>query len=143
MIRLALITLLLYAIAYAFTGLDNEELFHRGYCAADTWKNKYAQDEDGQLIPAPDTWYYRAFALKYQEKFPLSATALVSLTDRWHLLNAIPGICYRLIIAILAVAPFVDPFQLTRKERWLIGACVYGFLWGVGAIFFHLTYTWL
>lgn len=36
-------------------------------------------------VQAPNTWYYRFFKIKYKERFPLSATLLVFLTDGYHL----------------------------------------------------------
>lgn len=38
--------------------------------------------------PAPTTWYYKLFNLKYKERFPLSATFLVFATDGMHLSQA-------------------------------------------------------
>lgn len=35
-------------------------------------------------VDAPNNWYYRFFKIKYKERFPLSATALVFLTDGYH-----------------------------------------------------------
>jgi len=34
--------------------------------------------------PPLDNWYYKLFRLSYREKFPLSATVLVSITDGFH-----------------------------------------------------------
>lgn len=36
-------------------------------------------------VQAPKNWYYRFFKIKYKERFPLSATALVFLTDGYHM----------------------------------------------------------
>lgn len=50
----------------------------------------YASDIRKYKFPhelAPDTWYYRFYNLRYREKFPLSATLLVFLTDGYHLMQ--------------------------------------------------------
>src|SRR5688500_6272487 len=36
---------------------------------------------------APDNWYYRLLKIEYKEKFPLSASALVFVTDGFHLVQ--------------------------------------------------------
>jgi hypothetical protein len=38
------------------------------------------------LVKSPNTWYYRTFKIEHKERFPLSATALVFLTDGFHLM---------------------------------------------------------
>lgn len=38
-------------------------------------------------IAAPNNWYYNFFKVKYKERFPLSATLLVFLTDAPHFLQ--------------------------------------------------------
>lgn len=40
-----------------------------------------------EIHPAPKTWYYRFFKIKYKERFPMSATLLVFLTDAYHLMQ--------------------------------------------------------
>jgi hypothetical protein len=53
----------------------------------DSWKNKYEVNPDGTLVPTESKnhwWYYGLYKPNYAEKFPLSSTALVFLTDDWH-----------------------------------------------------------
>jgi len=53
------------------------------------WRKKYKWDEQGTFLPAPKTWYYRFFKIKYKERFPLSATFLVAITDGYHLSQSV------------------------------------------------------
>jgi hypothetical protein len=47
---------------------------------------KYKRLPNGTiLLPAPTTYYYKLFNLKYKERFPGSATVFVALTDGYHL----------------------------------------------------------
>ena len=53
----------------------------------DSWKNKYEVNPDGTPVPTESKnhwWYYGFYKPNYAEKFPLSSTALVFLTDDWH-----------------------------------------------------------
>ena len=53
----------------------------------DSWKNKYEVNADGTPVPTESKnhwWYYGLYKPNYAEKFPLSSTALVFLTDDWH-----------------------------------------------------------
>lgn len=73
--------------------------YQYGMWGRDSWWRKYdykvmwSKDQNGKFVgmafgvPAPKTWYYKTFEIKYQEKFPLSATALVWLTDGFHLVQ--------------------------------------------------------
>lgn len=62
------------------------------FFGSESWKRKYkrAPSRTGivssyDLYAAPDNWYYDFFGVKYKEKFPWSATALVFITDGYHL----------------------------------------------------------
>jgi len=137
MTRLLTISLLILASGL-FTGFADRELFHRGYCQEEHWKNKYAQP----LEEAPDTWYYRTFSLKYKEAFPLSATLLVSWTDAWHRWKALTWASIRLALVLGFMAVYVDAFHLERGEQWALGAALYVSAWAVQALGFHIIYTW-
>ena len=53
----------------------------------DSWKNKYELDTNGTPLPTESKnhwWYYGLYKPNYAERFPLSSTALVFLTDDWH-----------------------------------------------------------
>jgi hypothetical protein len=52
------------------------------------WRNKYLLDDEGFLVPTTmknHWWYFGIYTPNFAEKFPFSSTALVSLTDDWHL----------------------------------------------------------
>ena len=53
---------------------------------ANSWKNKYKKDENGNLIiNHKNLWYYLwLYKPSYVEKFPYSTTIFVNLTDNWH-----------------------------------------------------------
>ncbi len=58
-----------------------------------SWVRKYKRKQEADVpelyfqVEAPNTWYYRFFKIQYKERFPLSATALVFLTDGFHLMQ--------------------------------------------------------
>ena len=58
-----------------------------GFWGNDSWRNKYKYPADKALFEYGKGWYYRLFKIKYKERFPLSATLLVSLTDGYHLMQ--------------------------------------------------------
>lgn len=66
--------------------MDNED----GFWGIYSWKRKYKiawSADDKGFLKAPDTWYYRFFKIPYRERFTLSATLLVFLTDGFHLMQ--------------------------------------------------------
>lgn len=97
----------------------------------ESWKNKYQVNTEGELTTAPNTWYYRTFDLKYKERFPLSATALVFTTDAWHLSKALLWMIVRVWIVFLTV-PWGD---------WKGWGLTYILLYVVQAVGFHLIYS--
>lgn len=119
--------IILIALSGIFLGLQDHEMFQRGYKTTDAWKNKYRQP----LEAAPNTLYYRLFDLTYREKFLFSATALSFLSDRWHGYKFASAVCWRAAVAVVAA------------DTWLEGG-----LWFVGitalhALGFHIFYTWI
>lgn len=50
-------------------------------------KYKFLSNYNGHvtLKPAPKTWYYKLFRLKYEERFIFSATIFAFLTDAFHM----------------------------------------------------------
>ncbi len=89
---LSILFLILACISYAI----NQLWYHGkliwshegiGFWGRASDKRKYKPYLRGHTtyMPAPNTWYYRTFKIKYQERFPLSATMLVSFTDGLHL----------------------------------------------------------
>jgi len=70
----------------------------------DQWKNKYEMTEYGNLIPTEKKnhwWYFGLYKPNYAEKFPFSSTALVSVTDDWHMNQFI---MYRFIYLAISFA---------------------------------------
>lgn len=124
---------ILYLIAAACTGLADWEMFRNGYTGKTDWTNKYAKDSQGKLIPAPDKLYYRLFRLRYKERFPLSATALVMFTDRWHLYKTLGVFANRTALAVL-IWPNILPVWWGLPTIWVA-------LFAVWATGFHITYS--
>jgi hypothetical protein len=56
-----------------------------GFWGHDSYIRKYKLEQGRELVLAPTTYYYKLFNIKYKERFPLSATSLVFLTDGYHL----------------------------------------------------------
>lgn len=73
----------LFILAYSILkGLQDYVMINH----SNSWKDKYKQP----LKPIPKGFYglyHRINGLSYYERFPLSGTLLVSLTDWWHLLG--------------------------------------------------------
>lgn len=131
---MTILALLLLALSGYCVGAQDDELFNRKYTTSRDRRNKYAEDERGALIPAPGGWYYKLFKLKYKERFPLSATALVWLTDRWHMWKSLGQFCTR-------TAPVLLATDLHDMPVWQAGAAWIA-LWGVQGLLFHTRYTW-
>lgn len=129
-------------LAAAFNGHMDHLMFHDSqYNPAETWKNKYAKDAEGALIPLTKSpWYYLGlYKPAYKEAFPLSTTALVSLTDPWHRSKAISFALWRLAV-VLSVA-YTWRIAVVRWRNIAVYAVIYVGLWVVQAIGFHLTYS--
>lgn len=94
----------------------------------DSWERKYASDDEGHILPAPDNWYYRFFKIKYKERFPLSATLLVSLTDGAHLMQT----AFKVLFCISIVTYSMEFCW------WMV--LIYFVEWG---LVFTVTYKWL
>lgn len=116
--------LLLYtaAVAYAISQASQHGRFGdgEGFWGKNSDKRKYKQP----LQPAPNNWYYSVNVLKYHERFPLSGSLLISLTDSYHFFQmlAVALICLSLAI-------------LTNHPVWMWFA--YRTAWGVA---FSITY---
>lgn len=48
-------------------------------------EHSYTRKYANPFEPPKENWYYRVFKIGYLERFPLSATVLVFLTDGYHL----------------------------------------------------------
>lgn len=93
------------------------------FWSADSWRNKY-KSNGAFMDNAPNNWYYRFFKIDYKEKFPLSATLLVFLTDGYHFTQWIMIKCLALSIALLVPHHFIFFFSF----------------WALWTVCFQLTY---
>jgi hypothetical protein len=109
---MVLISYLCFALAVALYALSQLQMHGKlrwskhddDYWGRDSGRRKYAVDYPVRtLIPAPDTFYYRIFKIRYKEKFPLSATTLSFLTDGYHLFQFIAS---KLIISSILTSHF-------------------------------------
>ena len=95
-----------------------------------SWIDKYKQP----LEPAPDSWYYKMYNLKYKERFFLSATLLVVLTDWWHFFS----FAIMLVQLVLAVgALYIKP------DEFLPVYYLIPILYSFRQLGFHLLYSWI
>lgn len=72
---------------------QDEEKDYFSFWGRNSWVRKYKRSNGKstaifQVIKKPN-WYYRLFKLKYKERFPLSATFLVSITDGYHMCQSL------------------------------------------------------
>jgi hypothetical protein len=84
-----MITFIFIAVCLVLAGLFKGRLDATADTGKKTesWKNKYEVNPDGTLVPTESKnhwWYYGLYKPNYAERFPLSSTALVFLTDDWH-----------------------------------------------------------
>lgn len=129
-------------LAMAFNGQMDHLQFHDSqYNPAETWKNKYAKDQEGALIPISKSpgYYLGLYTPAYKEAFPYSSTALVSFTDPWHRAKAICFALWRLAL-VLSVA-FLWRIHAVRWKNVAIYTAVYIAIWIIQAAGFHLVYT--
>lgn len=70
-----------------------------------SWENKWKRDENGDPIPG-------------KEKFPLSSTALVFLTDAWHFFQFVMLSCFTLAIIIYDPSPILQTPLLPNSSFW-------------------------
>jgi hypothetical protein len=84
-----MITFIFIAVCLVLAGLFKGRLDATANTGkkTDSWKNKYELDDNGTPLPTESKnhwWYYGLYKPNYAERFPLSSTALVFLTDDWH-----------------------------------------------------------
>lgn len=72
----ALISLLLFSVSVVFYTLSQAVMHGK---IKDNPDGKYATPKRPGI-----GFYYRLFGITYKERFPLSATLMVSLTDKYH-----------------------------------------------------------
>ena len=91
---MSLIAFIIAAVCYTVSQLQmHGKLATVGFWSVHSWKHKYG------MGAAPKNWYYRLFKIKYKERFPLSATLLVSLTDGYHLMQ----LFFKLLLCVAIV----------------------------------------
>ena len=101
--HLDILSLVIFGISIIFYSAKEKLTHHYGNSVFSTWnqqywnpdiswRNKYAWDSEGELIPVEDAhigclmgWYYSLFNIKYLERWFTSATLTVFVTDGFHL----------------------------------------------------------
>jgi len=89
--------LLIVSILYSISWYAKGRMDKSGKDGFNDWRdktpsqnNKYKLDENGQVKPYLKKWYHpKWWTPKFQEKFPLSTTAFVFITDYWHFMQFI------------------------------------------------------
>jgi hypothetical protein len=74
------------------------------------WDKKYDFTKPGNT---KHWWYFGLYKPKFPERFPFSATALVFLTDKWHLNQFLMLKCFQGAIAFLIAGNIFTWFLLT------------------------------
>lgn len=92
-----------------------------GFWDSQAWRRKYKWD-NGTPVPAPSTYYYKLFNLKYKEKFPGSATIFVSLTDCYH--ASFSMMVSFIVLAVAIWTPWPIAFFIGARVVWGIGFSV-------------------
>ena len=87
----------------------------------DSWTNKYRQP----LTLVKRSWYTKLTGIKYKEKFPLSASILVALTDDYHRWQ----FYYKVLLCVSIVT--------YRPIYYILDGIIYFIVWG---IVFSLTF---
>lgn len=131
------VSAILLAMAGYFNGLMDYLQFHDSeYNPANTWKNKYKRDAEGNLInPTKAPWYYLGlYTPAYLEAFPFSSTALVALTDPWHRYKMLCFASFRTALILV--------FSMGTSYNTIIYIGTWVVLWAIQALGFHIKYTW-
>jgi len=96
--------------------LPKSNWFYRWGNPNTSWINKYKFVDGDIIIDGKHKWYYFGlFKPDYVEKFPYSTTALVFITDAWHLFQMV-----WLAIMVLAIVSY--------RPIWGNALIDYGFL---------------
>jgi hypothetical protein len=111
-VLLGCLSLTAFIFAVVFYTKSQQEVFKE----SDDWTNKYRQP----LQVAPKNWYTKLFKLKYKERFPLSGSLLVALTDRYHrwqfffkVLLCVAIVTYQPLCGLADIAIYFALFGLT------------------------------
>lgn len=90
-----------------------------GFFGRDSWKRKYKLDHLDNPVNSENTFYTKLFNLKYKERFPLSATLLVFLTDGFHFFQFL---AIQSLMTVVALS--TEYYFLTT---WFLLNCVWKF----------------
>lgn len=106
------------------------------FFGAESWRRKYRKGVlstpgNYDLLEALDSPYYDIFKIKYREKFPWSATALVFLTDGYHLFQW-------LMIKFLLLG-----FTVNYNHGFHFDWVGFILLWASWTVIFNFVYTGL
>ncbi len=118
-------------------GISNAQVFENG----ETWRNKYKWGDKEKSIPvlAPRSglygWYHKKYRLPYRERFLLSATLFVSVTDPFHFWE---GVRSKLLI-LVGLSAYALPAIVPGLELWEILG-VAGLSWLAYVSGFHAIY---
>lgn len=85
---------------------------HTSFWGNNSWMRKYNFKGDMYNDLPPNNWYYRFFNIDYKERFPLSATLLVFVTDGMHL-------CQALFFLLLSLS-FSIALELQNWKQYLL-----------------------
>lgn len=101
---------------------------------SDLRKYKFTRDRMAAAYPAPENWYYKIFDIRYKERFPLSATFMVWLTDGAHMSNMLMRVC--LSMACITATWNFNPAASSWHE--LVKLLAYYFIaWSLGFLITH------
>lgn len=114
---LGCLSLAVFILSIVFYTKSQQEVFKENNL---DWKRKYKDP----LERAKRNWYTQLFKLKYKERFWLSGSFLVSLTDRYHKMQFF----FKLFICAAIV---------TYRPLFWFGWLIYFCIWG---IVFTLTF---
>jgi len=107
---LYVIIIIIAAIANSIMDLSSEDRFKKPWWNKnESWRNKWSYREDGSR----------------KEKFPLSSTVLVFLTDGWHLSQFIFHSCWQLVIALILPYSTIISFLVVKTLFSLIFEAAY------------------
>jgi len=94
---LSILFALFAGAANAIMDVSSEDGFLNNYWnKSKSWKKKWKINSGGRRVKEyKKRWYYLwKFTPEYKERFPLSATVFVSLTDGWHFAQAAMFLCF-------------------------------------------------
>ena len=126
-----LLTVILYAVMSVHRFRYDQSLLQKlpKWFGPDAWVNKYKSIPDsigphkGRIMSQPKyNWYTKLFNLQNRERFPLSATVLVFLTDGFHFVQF-------LFITSLIVTILTFKFEFRGVAQLLWTALIYKALW--------------